>query len=130
MFDVGCSAFGVFFCRLDEDPSRVLRWARHLGHSRLAQTKLDAEIIAFSADIGQEEELDGLTEKALRTGAAKCIIEDLREEFAREILSSRCFRRVRFTRDNIFSGRALPVRSLPSTWSKLRVQNQPRRLRM
>lgn len=28
----------------------------------------DAEIIAFCADIGQEEELDGLTEKALRTG--------------------------------------------------------------
>ena len=46
----------------------------------------DAEIIAFCADIGQEEELDGLTEKALRTGAAKCIIEDLREEFARDFI--------------------------------------------
>src|SRR3954462_2650509 len=45
-----------------------------------------AEIIAFCADIGQEEELDGLEEKALKTGASKCIIEDLREEFARDFI--------------------------------------------
>lgn len=45
-----------------------------------------AEIIAFCADIGQEEELDGLEEKALRTGAAKCHIDDLREEFARDFI--------------------------------------------
>jgi argininosuccinate synthase len=40
-----------------------------------------AEVIAFSADIGQGSELKGLEEKAIRTGASKCIIEDLREEF-------------------------------------------------
>ena len=40
-----------------------------------------AEVIAFAADIGQGSELEGLEEKALRTGASKCIIEDLREEF-------------------------------------------------
>jgi len=40
-----------------------------------------AEVIAFSADIGQGSELKGLEEKAVRTGASKCIIEDLREEF-------------------------------------------------
>ncbi len=45
-----------------------------------------AEIIAFCADVGQEEELDGLEEKALRTGAAKCHIDDLREEFARDFI--------------------------------------------
>jgi argininosuccinate synthase len=33
------------------------------------------------ADLGQAEELDGLEEKALKTGAIKCYIEDLREEF-------------------------------------------------
>jgi argininosuccinate synthase len=44
-----------------------------------------AEVIAFAADIGQgEEELAGLEEKARQTGAAKCIIEDLREEFIRD----------------------------------------------
>ncbi len=40
-----------------------------------------AEVIAFAADIGQGSELEGLEEKAIRTGASKCIIEDLREEF-------------------------------------------------
>ncbi len=45
-----------------------------------------AEIIAFCADVGQEEELDGLEEKALRTGASKCYIDDLREEFARDFI--------------------------------------------
>jgi argininosuccinate synthase len=59
------------------DTSVVLTWLKQ---------NYDAEIIAFCADIGQEEELDGLTEKALRTGAAKCIIEDLREEFARDFI--------------------------------------------
>jgi argininosuccinate synthase len=43
-----------------------------------------AQVIAFAANIGQGEELKGLEEKALRTGAAKCIIEDLREEFVSE----------------------------------------------
>ncbi len=43
-----------------------------------------AEVIAFAADIGQGEELLGLEEKALKTGASKCIIEDLRDEFISE----------------------------------------------
>ena len=59
------------------DTSVILTWLKQ---------NYDAEIIAFCADIGQEEELDGLTEKALRTGAAKCIIEDLREGFARDFI--------------------------------------------
>jgi argininosuccinate synthase len=45
-----------------------------------------AEVIAFAADIGQGEELVGLEEKALQTGASKCIIEDLRDEFVREFV--------------------------------------------
>ncbi len=43
-----------------------------------------AEVIAFAADIGQGSELKGLEEKAIRTGASKCIIEDLRDEFISE----------------------------------------------
>jgi len=31
--------------------------------------------------VGQEEELDGIVEKALKTGASKCLIEDLKEDF-------------------------------------------------
>jgi len=59
------------------DTSIILAWLKQ---------NYDAEIIAFCADIGQGEELDGLKDKALRTGAAKCIIEDLREEFARDFI--------------------------------------------
>jgi argininosuccinate synthase len=43
-----------------------------------------AEVIAFAADIGQGSELKGLEDKAIRTGASRCIIEDLREEFVTE----------------------------------------------
>ncbi len=39
------------------------------------------EVIAVCANIGQGEELAGLEEKALKTGASKCYITDLREEF-------------------------------------------------
>ena len=39
------------------------------------------EVICFCADLGQEEELDGLEEKALASGASKLYIRDLREEF-------------------------------------------------
>ena len=59
------------------DTSVILRWLKE---------NYQAEIIAFCADVGQEEELAGLEEKALKTGAAKCIIEDLREEFARDFI--------------------------------------------
>ena len=59
------------------DTSVILRWLKE---------NYKAEITAFCADIGQEEELAGLEDKALKTGATKCIIEDLREEFARDFI--------------------------------------------
>ncbi|MEC5127023.1 argininosuccinate synthase [Verrucomicrobiales bacterium BCK34] len=45
-----------------------------------------AEIIAYCADVGQQEELDGLEEKALATGASACIIDDLKETFAKDFI--------------------------------------------
>jgi argininosuccinate synthase len=44
------------------------------------------EVICFAADVGQKEELSGLREKAIKTGAAKIYIDDLREEFARDFV--------------------------------------------
>jgi len=44
------------------------------------------EVICFTANVGQEEELSGLEEKAIASGASKCIIEDLREEFITEYI--------------------------------------------
>jgi argininosuccinate synthase len=45
-----------------------------------------AEIIAFCADLGQGEDLNAVREKALKTGAAKVYVEDLREEFVSEYI--------------------------------------------
>lgn len=44
------------------------------------------EVVCFCADLGQEEELDGLEAKALASGASKLYIRDLREEFLSEFV--------------------------------------------
>ena len=44
------------------------------------------EVIAVAADVGQGTELDGLEEKALKTGASKLYIEDLTDEFVDEYI--------------------------------------------
>jgi argininosuccinate synthase len=59
------------------DTSVILKW---LGET------YGCEVIAFAADIGQKEELDGLESKALATGASKIYIEDLQEEFVRDFV--------------------------------------------
>ena len=59
------------------DTSVIVKWAKET---------YKAEIIGFCADVGQEEELDGLEEKAKKTGASKCYIKDLREEFAKDFI--------------------------------------------
>ncbi|HEX2962645.1 MAG: argininosuccinate synthase [Ignavibacteria bacterium] len=46
--------------------------------------KYDAEIITATGNLGQRSELEGLEEKALKTGAVKAVIKDLREEFLTE----------------------------------------------
>ena len=46
----------------------------------------DPEIIAVAADVGQGDELDGLEEKAIKTGASKLIIADLTDEMCDEII--------------------------------------------
>ncbi|MFY9397091.1 MAG: argininosuccinate synthase, partial [Desulfomonilia bacterium] len=57
------------------DTSVILKWL---------QDEFGYEVICFAADLGQAEELTGLEEKALKTGAKKIYIEDLREEFVRD----------------------------------------------
>jgi argininosuccinate synthase len=60
------------------DTSIILTWLR--------QDYGAEEVIAFCADVGQAEELNGLETKAARTGASKCIIRDLREEFVSDFV--------------------------------------------
>ena len=59
------------------DTSVLIAWLRET---------YNAEIIAFCANIGQEEELKGLEKKARKTGASKIYIDDLQEEFARDFV--------------------------------------------
>lgn len=59
------------------DTSVIVPWLRHTYH---------CEVICFCADIGQGEELAGLEEKALRSGASKLIVRDLREEFVHDYI--------------------------------------------
>ena len=58
------------------DTSVILRWLIDTYH---------CEVVAFVADLGQEEELSGLDQKAKATGASKLYVEDLREEFVRRL---------------------------------------------
>jgi len=44
------------------------------------------DVVAFTADIGQGEELEPLRDKAIRTGASKIYIDDLREEFVKDFV--------------------------------------------
>jgi len=59
------------------DTSVILKWIKKT---------YACEVITMTADLGQEEELDGLEAKALKTGASKAYIDDLREEFARDFV--------------------------------------------
>ena len=65
----------------------VLAYSGGLDTSVILKWLIDEfgyEVICFAADVGQAEELQGLEEKAMKTGAKKIYIEDLREEFVRD----------------------------------------------
>jgi argininosuccinate synthase len=59
------------------DTSVLLSWIKE---------HYSAEMVAFCANVGQEDELAGLAAKARKTGASKIYIDDLQEEFARDFI--------------------------------------------
>ncbi|HLC01526.1 MAG TPA: argininosuccinate synthase domain-containing protein, partial [Anaerolineales bacterium] len=59
------------------DTSVIVPWLRE---------NYGCEVVCFTADVGQEEEVEGLEAKALASGASRLILRDLREEFARDYL--------------------------------------------
>jgi len=59
------------------DTSVILRWLKET---------YECPVVAYAADLGQAEEIDGIKEKALMTGADEVIVEDLREEFVRDFV--------------------------------------------
>ena len=60
------------------DTSIIIPW--------LKENYDNPEIIAVSADVGQGDELDGLEEKAIKTGASKLYIEDLVDEMVDDVI--------------------------------------------
>ena len=60
------------------DTSIIIPW--------LKENYNDPEIIAVAGDVGQNDELDGLEEKALKTGASKLIVADLTDEMVEEVI--------------------------------------------
>ncbi|MFH1370552.1 MAG: argininosuccinate synthase [Planctomycetota bacterium] len=59
------------------DTSVILPWLKEVyGY----------EVIAFAADLGQGDELSGIKQKALKSGAVKCVVKDLRKEFVEDYL--------------------------------------------
>ena len=60
------------------DTSIIIPW--------LKENYDNCEVIAVSGDVGQGTELDGLEEKAIKTGASKLYIEDLNKEFVDEYI--------------------------------------------
>jgi argininosuccinate synthase len=59
------------------DTSVAITWLKETYH---------AEVIAFCADLGQKEELKTVKQKAIRTGASRVYVEDLREEFVKDYI--------------------------------------------
>jgi len=59
------------------DTSVILAWLKET---------YECQVIAYAVDLGQGEEIDGIEEKALKTGADEVIVEDLREEFVRNFV--------------------------------------------
>ena len=59
------------------DTSVILKWIKDTHQ---------CEVVTVTCDLGQEEELDGIEEKALATGAVKAFVEDVREEFAKDFI--------------------------------------------
>lgn len=58
------------------DTSTIVPWLKE---------NYGCEVVCFVADVGQErEDLDGIEQKAIQSGASKCIIKDLREEFVKD----------------------------------------------
>jgi argininosuccinate synthase len=78
------------------DTSVILKWLVNEGY----------EVIAFIADVGQNEDLNKVKEKAIKTGASKVYIEDLKKEFVEEYI----FNAIKF--NAVYEGRYLLGTSL------------------
>ena len=101
------------------DTSIIIPW--------LKENYNNCEVIAVSADVGQGTELDGLEEKAIKTGASKLIVLDLKKTFVEDYISPP-YRLVRYMKTVICWVPLLLVRSsvrnwLGSHWKKVQMRS-------
>jgi argininosuccinate synthase len=73
------------------DTSVILRWLME---------QYGCEVVAFCADLGQGEDLRAIRRKAIKTGASKAVVGDLREEFVKDYVFP-MLRATPFTKDPI-----------------------------
>ena len=88
------------------DTSIIIPW--------LKENYGDPEIIAVSGDVGQGTELDGLEEKAIKTGASKLYVEDLTDEMVDEVIIPSMQMGAKY--EDYLLGTASPGPSSPSAW--------------
>ena len=75
------------------DTSCILKWLVEKGY----------DVIAYVADVGQEADFEKVKEKALKTGASKVYVEDLKEEFVTEFIFQQ-LRQMQFMKEGICLG--------------------------
>ena len=74
---------------MDRDPNKVvLAYSGGLDTACILKTLIDRghEVVAFVADVGQQEDFGQVTERAKQTGASKVVVRDLRREFVTQFI--------------------------------------------
>ena len=89
------------------DTSVILAWLRE---------EYNAEVVAYTADVGQGEEVAEAEEKAMATGAVAGVVDDLREEFVTEAVFP-AIRAAAVYETEYLSAHLSPARSSPRAWS-------------
>ena len=97
------------------DTSIIIPW--------LKENYNDPEIIAVAADVGQGDELEGLEEKAIKTGASKLIVADLVDEMVDEVIVPSMKMDAKY--ETYLLGTALPGPSSARSWRRSPWQRAP-----
>lgn len=89
------------------DTSVIIPW--------LKENYNNCEVIAVVGDVGQGDDYSRLEEKAINCGASKLYVADLKKNSSKNSFGRHC-KQALSTKDNIYWGLLLRVRSLPKEW--------------
>jgi argininosuccinate synthase len=97
------------------DTSVIVKWLAEKGY----------EVICLAVDVGQRDLSAEMEEKALKSGAVKCIVADVKEEFARDFVFPAIQWNARYEAATALAPRSL-ARSLVKNWCVLPKKKAPR----